>query len=95
MMKTKKTKTIVKKVEPMYKVEVQFNGKRMACETDDLLEALSSIAPTLPEYIKTRLIISVTKGKQTIEKMLLLGQAKLFFRNELARKMFIKALYFK
>ena len=78
-----------------YKLEVQFNGHRYACETNDLFEALSSIAPKLPEYIKTRLNISVTKGKQTIEKMLLLGQAKLFFRNRLSRESFIRHLYFK
>lgn len=83
------------KTKSIYKVEVQFNGKRFACETNDLFEALSSIAPKLPEYIKTRLNISITKGKETIEKMLLLGQAKLFFRNPLTRKTFIKNLYFK
>lgn len=94
-MKTKKTKTITKKEVFLYKVEVQFNGHRFSCETNDLFEALSSIAPKLPEYIKTRLVISVTKGKETIEKMLLLGQAKLFFRNKLTKENFIKHLYFK
>ena len=94
-MKSKKTKTIAKKEDFIYKVEVQFNGKRFVCETNDLFEALSSIAPKLPEYIKTRLNINITKGNHTIDKILLLGQAKLFFRNPLTRKMFIKNLYFK
>ena len=91
----RKAKAPVKKETFLYKLEVQFNGHRFACETNDLFEALSSIAPKLPEYIKTRLEISVIKGKERIEKMLLLGQAKLFFRNPLTRKMFIKNLYFK
>lgn len=78
-----------------YKVNVSFNGKNFECETNDLLEALTLVTPKLPEYIKTHLWINVTKGEHTICKMLLLPQAKLFFRNELTRKMFIKNLYFK
>jgi hypothetical protein len=91
----KETKQIVSSEKFDYKVEVGYNGKRFGCETNDLFEALSSIAPKLPEYIKTRLEIKVTKGNHTIDKILLLGQAKLFFRNPLTRKMFIKNLYFK
>lgn len=101
--KTPKVRVLKKKVvrpvtqpkELTYKVAVQFNGKRMECETNDLFEALSSISPKSPEYIKTRLNIDITKGAETISKMLLLGQARLFFRNDLSRRMFIKGLYFK
>lgn len=93
---TKKTRAIKPpKVVFDYKVNVSYNGKNFECETNDLLEALTSIAPKLPEYLKTHLWINITKGDQTITKMLLLPQAKLFFRNELTRKMFIKSLFFK
>ena len=92
---TPKRKARTPKVVFDYKVNVSFNGKNFECETNDLLEALSLIAPKLPEYIKTHLWISITKGEETITKMLLLPQAKLFFRNPLTRVMFIKHLYFK
>lgn len=94
-LKIKEQKSIVKKEKFLYKIEVQFNGKKFRRNTTDLFKTLSSIAPQLPEYIKTRLNIKITKGKETIEKMLLLGQAKLFFRNPLTRTIFIKNLYFK
>ena len=74
-----------------YKIDIKINDKEFSIETNDIREAILS---TEPDFLRTRVILKITKGDKTLERMLYLQQAKMLFINRYAMDAFLKNLIF-
>jgi hypothetical protein len=95
-----KEKTIAKEVvkakaptkkEKTYSLFISLNDKTFDIETDDLREAILSVQP---EFLRTKVIIKVTKDSKTLERVLYLAKAKMLFQNKYAMDSLINNLLF-
>jgi hypothetical protein len=94
-----KEKTIAKKVEKektpkeskLYSLFISLNDKTFDIETDDLRESIRSVEP---EFLRTKVIIKVTKDGKTLERVLYLAKAKMLFQNKYAMDSLINNLLF-
>ena len=84
LMPTKKV--VAKKSQPKYNLIVRMNDEVFSCSTDDVIAALSELNPT---KIKTRVIIRIESAASAIERIMMVRQAKLLFRNRLSMKTFV------
>ena len=84
-----KVKKAVEKKE--FELVVHLNDQVFKTKTNDLEEAIQSFAP---EFLKTKLIIQVTKGKKTLERVLYLQRGKILFTNRYALGAFVRSLTF-
>jgi len=85
----KKTKTNVVKKE--YKVVIKLNDKVYKFKTNDIAASILSVKP---EFLKTRVIIEVIKGKKKCERMLYLQRGKVLFNNRYALEALVRNLIF-
>ena len=75
-----------------YSLTIALNDQIFTIETDNLAEAIMSVAP---RFLKTRVLINIKKGNLVCEKMLLLLEGRRIFRNKVALEVFINRLIFK
>lgn len=78
-----------KEIKGEYHIKVKLNDKEFEFDTDDIRSAILS---TKQEFLRTRVIITITKGGKTVERMLYLAQGKTLFINRFAMDAFIKNL---
>lgn len=84
-----KTKKKVVKKQPLYKLEMVFNGFSFKKRTDNIEEAILSFKP---DVLYTDVYVIVTNKKEIIERKLNLIQGKRLFLNENIRAVFINNL---
>jgi hypothetical protein len=92
---TKKvTKKVAKKVvkKPTYKLEVSFNDTVHKIKTDNLEESIASIKPF---FLKTKVLIRVSKGSESFERVLFVRPAKRMWATSLGLRTFVNNLIFK
>lgn len=70
-----------------FKLTVNLNREVFKCETEDIKAALVDLKPT---NIKTRTIIRVENAFGFVERILMVRQAKLLFRNPLSMTIFVR-----
>jgi hypothetical protein len=70
-----------------YKVQVKINGVNTEVFTDDIE---TSIMEAKPLFIKTNMLIIVTKGNLVRDRILNVSAVKRFFNNKMIRVAFIK-----
>lgn len=76
-----------------YHLKLNFNGKEFESDTYDLKETIMSVKPF---FLKTKLIFSCTNPSGwTCDKVILVKQAKMIWRNKVYMDMFINQLIFK
>lgn len=86
-MKKTRTKKTIKK----YQLTISFNDQVFEFNTDNLFESITSV---IPKILKTRVLIKIKYGELMCDKMLLLQQGRLIFRNKVALEIFINKLIF-
>jgi hypothetical protein len=97
-----KEKTIAKKVEKvekektpkeskLYSLSISLNDKTYEAETDDLREAIQSLKP---EFLRTKVILKITKEGKTLERVLYLQRGKMLFQNKYYMDVLINNLIF-
>lgn len=86
----KTTKKVVKK--PAYKLEVSFNDEVHKINTDNLEESIASLKPF---FLKTKVIIRISKGKESVEHVLFVRPAKRMWATAMGLRTFVNNLIFK
>ena len=84
----------MKKTKPTpkpYKVEMVFNGSTFKKTTDDVAKTIVELKP---DVLHTEVYVSVSKGKDTMERKLNLVQGKRLFLSEDFLSVFISNLMF-
>lgn len=88
-------KPVVKKQEIINKAEyhlvVKLNDQVFEFDTDDLRESILSVKP---EFLRTKVVLEITKGDKTIDRLLYLRQGKMLFINRFAMDSLLKNLIF-
>lgn len=85
-------KTVAPKSDKkLYTVEVHLNDKIFNIETDDIQEAILS---TKQDFLRTKVIVRVTKDEKTLERFFYLQQGKMLFINKFAMDTLLKNLIF-
>lgn len=95
-LKTTKKKVVKKKTTkaPLkyeYTIVAQFNDEVHTFETNDIRESLLSVKP---QFLKTRVLLSITKGERTLEKMYYAQHGRQLFINRYAMDALLKNLIF-
>jgi len=96
------SKTITKKVatkkvvakkeeEKEYHIVIKLNDKVFEFDTDDLRETILSVKP---EFLRTRVLLEITKGNKTLDRAYYLQQGKMLFINKYAMDTLLKNLIF-
>jgi hypothetical protein len=70
-----------------YDLTVLMNGEVFNCKTDDLKKAIQALKP---QTFKTKVIIKISNAFDSIDRVLMVRQAKLLFRNQTSQNLFIK-----
>ena len=74
-----------------YHIVVTLNDKTYECDTDDVIEAIVDLKP---EFLRTRVLIDITKGDRTLSRMYYLREGKRLFYNQYAQAALLKSLIF-
>lgn len=86
------TKKVVKKEEAKeYHIVIKLNDNVFEFDTDDLRETILSVKP---EFLRTRVLLEITKGGKTLDRMYYLQQGKMLFINKYAMDTLLKNLIF-
>jgi hypothetical protein len=87
--KKKATKKVAKKTAKRFTMTAKVNGEDFIVKTNDPVESLLELRPDL---IKDKTIVSLTEGKNVVEKVINVPKARLVFNNKLATESFINSL---
>lgn len=89
----KATKKVALKKEEKkeYHVVVKLNDQVFEFDTNDIKEAILS---TKQDFLRTKVLIYVTKDNKTLDRMYYLYQGKRLFEDKYAMDAFIKNLIF-
>lgn len=88
-------KTVEKVAEPViespkvYRIDAVFNGCNFTTECTDITEGLKSFEP---EMFFTDMFLTITSGEHVMERRLPLLKAKMIYRDEFEREVFINNL---
>lgn len=74
-----------------YTVVIAINDETFKIKTNDIAEAIQSVKP---EFLRTKTVVKVTKGKKTLDRLLYLQQGKMLFNNRITLESFVKNLIF-
>ena len=88
------TKPAVKKTpakEPEFHLVIILNDKVFEFDTDDLRESIMSVEP---EFLRTKVILKVTKDGKTLDRLYFLQQGKKLFYNKYFMETLINNLIF-
>lgn len=80
-------KVVAKAPKPKYTLTVRMNDEVFSCSTNDVVAALTELSPS---HIKTRVIIRVENAFSAIERIMMVRQAKLLFRNQITMQTFVR-----
>jgi hypothetical protein len=75
----KEDKTEEVKESKKYVLEIHVNDTVTKCETDNIIEALSSFSA--PEIIKTEVLFKIKKGSKSVEKSVSVFEGRKVFHN--------------
>ena len=88
----KPKKVVVKKEEKKeYHISISFNDETFEFDTNDIRESILSVAP---QFLRTRVILKITKGDKTLDRLYHLQQGKQLFVNRYAIDVLLKNLIF-
>jgi hypothetical protein len=87
----KTVKKVEKKEEGEFIVVLKFNDKVFEFNTDNIQEVIKSVAP---QSLKTKVVVQVTKGGKTLERVLFGSKAKMLFQNRYTLDAFVRNLFF-
>lgn len=87
---SKKPKKTVERKK--YTVTIEFNDQKHSFKTNDIGEAIMSVKPI---FIKTRVKISVKKGKKVAERYLFVQEARRMWRTPVGMFAALHKLIFK
>lgn len=74
---------------PAYHLKISLNDKVFDIDTDDLRSAIHSVKP---EFLRTKIIMWITKDGRTVERLLYLRKGEALFRNKYAMDFLINNL---
>lgn len=80
-----------KEERPEYHLVVKLNDQVFEIDTNDIAGAIKIYEP---EFLRTKLIIQVTKDGKTLDRMFFLNDGKRLFTDKIKMEMFIKNLIF-
>jgi len=89
----KKVKTVKQtpEKEPEFHLVISLNDKVFEFDTDDLRESIMSVEP---EFLRTKVILKVTKDGKTLDRLYFLQQGKKLFYNKYFMDTLINNLIF-
>lgn len=77
-----------------YSITCNVNDKEMKCNTDDISKAIEDLGKEIKRP-KTRMLFKIEKDGKSFEKLLFVKQVKRLFVNAMARRLFVKHIFFK
>jgi len=88
----KKDEQITPTENSKYILDIKFNGTTHHLETDNLKEAILSLKPI---FLKTKILMKITQGNKTCERLIHLTQGRILFRNKMMLDIFLNRLILK
>jgi len=82
---------VKKEVKKEFHLVIKLNDKVFEFDTDDLRESILSVEP---EFLRTKVILKVTKDGKTLDRLYFLQEGKKLFYNKYFMETLIKNLIF-